>query len=53
MFGKKEELEKLKKEMEEDRALPLYGMANFVFGEGNIDTEVMFIGEGPGFHEDR
>lgn len=53
MEDKKELLEKLKKEMESDRALPLYGTANFVFGEGDIDAKVMFIGEGPGFHEDR
>ncbi|MBI5786927.1 MAG: uracil-DNA glycosylase [Candidatus Niyogibacteria bacterium] len=53
MEDKKELLEKLKEEMESDRALPLYGTANFVFGEGDIDAKVMFIGEGPGFHEDR
>ena len=26
---------------------------NAVPGEGSPDTEVVFVGEGPGFHEDR
>lgn len=47
------DLEKLKNEMAADRGLPLFGRANLVFGEGNPDTQVMFIGEAPGFHEDR
>lgn len=46
-----EALEKLKNEMEADTSLPLYGAANLVFGEGNPDTEILFIGEAPGFHE--
>lgn len=33
-------------------ALPLRE-SNFVFGEGDVNCEVMFIGEGPGFNEDR
>ena len=32
MENKKESLEKLKKEMEADKELPLYGQANLVFG---------------------
>ena len=33
---------------------PLYlGTKNGVPGEGSPDAEVMFIGEGPGYHEDR
>src|SRR5246127_4046104 len=33
---------------------PLYlGTKNGVPGEGSPEAEVMFIGEGPGFHEDR
>ncbi|MBI4684198.1 MAG: uracil-DNA glycosylase [Nitrospirae bacterium] len=28
------------------------GRANIVFGEGNLNTEIMFIGEGPGREED-
>ncbi len=39
--------------MEADRALPLFGRANLVFGEGDANAAVMFIGEAPGFHEDR
>jgi uracil-DNA glycosylase family 4 len=27
--------------------------SNLVFGEGNIDCAVMFIGEAPGVNEDR
>lgn len=53
-MDKKEELQKLKKEMEDDRNLPLRdGATQLVFGEGNPDSEVYFLGEGPGFHEDR
>lgn len=53
MGGKKEKLEELQQEIASDRSLPLYGSANLVFGEGDADAEVMFIGEAPGFHEDR
>jgi len=35
-----------------DKGLPLQP-ANLVFGEGNIDCKVMFIGEAPGAEEDR
>jgi len=52
-MNKAEELEKLKKEMDDDKSLPLYDKANLVFGEGDPKSEVMFIGEAPGFHEDR
>ncbi|MBI1839192.1 MAG: uracil-DNA glycosylase [Candidatus Colwellbacteria bacterium] len=48
---KAEALEKLKKELEEDISLPLRE-ANLVFGEGNINTDVLFIGEAPGYQED-
>lgn len=37
--------------MEEDKDLPLK-KANLVFGEGNPNSEILFIGEAPGFHED-
>src|SRR3989338_1440470 len=50
---KAEELSELKKELEANTSLPLYGTANLVFGEGNPEVDVMFIGEAPGFHEDR
>lgn len=48
---KAEEFEALRQEMEADQKLPLFGGANLVFGEGNPNTEVLFIGEAPGFHE--
>lgn len=33
---------------------PLYQEAhNPVPGEGNVDADIMFVGEGPGFHEDK
>ena len=51
-MDKKEVLEKLKKEIEEDKSLPLFGGANLVFGEGDENSEVMFIGEAPGADED-
>ena len=52
MDDKKALLEKLKQEMVHDMMLPLRE-SNLVFGEGGTDTEVMFVGEAPGFHEDR
>lgn len=42
----------LQSEMAADASLPLAGAANLVFGEGNPDAEVMFIGEAPGENED-
>src|SRR5687768_1402789 len=44
------ELEKLKQEMVENEKLPL--ATNLVFGEGNPDCQVLFIGEAPGAKED-
>lgn len=52
MESKEEALKALEKEMEEDLSLPLRE-SNLVFGEGNTNAEVIFIGEGPGFHEDQ
>lgn len=44
----------LMKKMKADDSLPLKtGSTNLVFGEGNVDTKVLFIGEGPGFYEDQ
>ena len=48
--AKRTKLEELRKQMVNDRTLPL--KANLVFGEGNVNADVMFIGEAPGFHED-
>lgn len=47
------ELKNLHEEVARDASLPLYREASLVFGEGNPEAEVMFIGEAPGFHEDR
>lgn len=51
-MNKAEQLKKLEKAVAADSALPLQG-ANLVFGEGNIDCDVMFIGEAPGLREDQ
>lgn len=48
---KAERLKELEKRMAEDKSLPLRE-ANLVFGEGNIDSPVLFIGEAPGQKED-
>lgn len=52
-MDKAAELKSLEDEMAADVSLPLRGEANLVFGEGNIDCKVMFIGEAPGANEDR
>lgn len=46
------ELKKLESEIAADAALPLRE-SNLVFGEGNPDCKVLFIGEAPGQNEDR
>ncbi|MBI4120534.1 MAG: uracil-DNA glycosylase [Parcubacteria group bacterium] len=45
-------LQGLEEQMLRDSSLPLRE-SNLVFGEGNADSLVVFIGEAPGFHEDR
>ncbi|MGC9598939.1 MAG: uracil-DNA glycosylase [Minisyncoccia bacterium] len=50
-MDKRAELIKLEAEVA-TASLP-FRESNLVFGEGNIDCEVMFIGEGPGYNEDR
>lgn len=53
-MDKKERLAKLKSEMTKDTSLPLKkGATNLVFGVGNPETKILFIGEGPGFWEDQ
>jgi DNA polymerase len=47
------ELKKIEAEMASNAALPLRDTANLVFGEGDVDCAVMFIGEAPGVNEDR
>ncbi|OGG42487.1 hypothetical protein A3A21_02765 [Candidatus Jorgensenbacteria bacterium RIFCSPLOWO2_01_FULL_45_25b] len=44
------ELENLKAEIEKDSLLPLQE-SHLVFGEGNPNCDILFIGEAPGFHE--
>jgi len=51
-MDKLEELEKLRGEILADSTLPLRP-ANLVFGEGDIDCSVLFIGEAPGAEEDK
>jgi DNA polymerase len=51
-MDKAAELKQLESEIAANRSLPLQE-SNLVFGEGNIDCAVMFIGEAPGVNEDR
>jgi DNA polymerase len=47
-------LKTLKDKMEKDQSLPLGKNATrLVFGVGNPDSKVLFIGEGPGYWEDQ
>lgn len=50
-MNKKLDLEKLEFAMEADKTL-LLRRANLVFGEGDINCKVLFIGEAPGAKED-
>jgi DNA polymerase len=53
-MSKFEELHKLESEMEKDNSLPLKkGATKLVFGTGNTNAEILCIGEGPGFNEDK
>jgi DNA polymerase len=53
-MSKREELQKIKEEMMKDESLPLKkGATRLVFGNGNPETEILFIGEGPGYWEDQ
>lgn len=53
-MDKKAALLDLKKRMEADKTLPLRsGATQLVFGEGNADTQVYFLGEAPGYYEDK
>lgn len=53
-MGKIEDLAILKKQMQEDKDLPLRnGATQLVFGEGNPDAEIYFLGEAPGYFEDQ
>lgn len=51
---KAEKLAELKARMDSDMTLPLRsGATQLVFGDGNPDSEVYFIGEAPGYFEDK
>jgi DNA polymerase len=51
---KKKELKELKKQMLKDQSLMFYhGATQLVFGEGNPDAKIFFLGEAPGYWEDR
>ena len=52
-MDKRAVLAEIEAEMAADTTLPLAGEANLVFGEGDVDCRVMFIGEAPGVNEDR
>lgn len=48
------ELEKIANEVRKCQRCPLFsGATNGVPGEGDVEAEVMFIGEGPGYNEDQ
>src|SRR3990167_8863625 len=53
-MSKSEELQKLQEKMEADDSLPLKkGATKLVFGVGDPETKILFIGEGPGYYEDQ
>ncbi|OGE83734.1 MAG: hypothetical protein A3B23_02070 [Candidatus Colwellbacteria bacterium RIFCSPLOWO2_01_FULL_48_10] len=53
-MSKAAELEKIKAEMETNASLPLRAEGiNLVFGVGSAEAELVFIGEAPGFHENK
>ena len=44
----------MREQVEQDRSLPLRAeAANLVFGHGNSDSPLFFLGEAPGFNEDQ
>lgn len=49
-MDKREKLKQLEQELLNDASLPLQE-SNLVFGEGNVNAKVLFIGEAPGFYE--
>jgi len=52
-MSKQQLLNDLKEKMKADTTLPLRnGATQLVFGDGNPDSEILFIGEGPGYWED-
>lgn len=52
-MSKKEELQKLKEEVEKCTQCALHlSRTQAVFGMGNPETEILFVGEAPGYYED-
>src|SRR5213082_833939 len=51
---RREELVALYREVQGCQRCPLHATrTNVVFGSGNADADLMFVGEAPGFHEDQ
>lgn len=50
--NRSDQLEELSAKLAADQTIPLRS-SNLVFGEGAPDTDVLFVGEAPGFYEDR
>ena len=50
---RREDLVVLYQELKGCRDCPLHEGANLVFGAGNADADLMFVGEAPGVHEDQ
>jgi len=51
---RREQLIALMREMKEEHECPLIATrTKLVFGAGNADADLMFVGEAPGFHEDQ
>jgi uracil-DNA glycosylase len=51
---RRDELVELYHEVKSCRRCPLYATrTQVVFGSGNADADLMFVGEAPGFHEDQ
>ena len=51
---RREELVELYREVQSCRRCPLHATrTQVVFGSGNADADLMFVGEAPGFHEDQ
>ncbi len=54
IMEKKKCLEELKKKVEDCRDCPLGRSRKYpVFGEGDVESKVVFIGEAPGYYEDQ
>src|SRR5262245_43943071 len=52
--ARRERLVELYRELQDCTKCPLAdGRTTVVFGTGNADADLMFVGEAPGFHEDQ